>query len=59
MSKICRTFAPNLEKTMSKMKYIQPNVETLEYQPDAIMLPESPGSTYNPAPKRGGEVIND
>jgi len=47
-----------LKKTMKKMKYIQPTVESLEYRTDAIMIPESPGSSYNPAPKRNGEEID-
>ena len=54
MSKICRTFAPEFQKIMKKMQYIQPKMESIEILSESMMLPESPGSTYNPAPERGG-----
>ena len=39
---------------MKKMQYIQPKMESIEILSESMMLPESPGSTYNPAPERGG-----
>ena len=59
MSKICRTFAPNFEKTMSKMQYIQPIVQTLPMLADAhlMLLDSSTGLQPAPARRSSGEVI--
>ena len=59
MSKICRTFAPNLEKTMNKMKYIQPEMDVQSVTMDAFVMLLDSGSGLQPgmAPKHKGDVI--
>ena len=51
MSKICRTFAPDLITIMKKRTYIQPEVEVAVMPKYAIMAwQNSPGVSFNPAP---------
>ena len=52
MSKICRTFAAEFKKTMMKKMYNTPKIETTQIVSGSMMLPESPGSKYNPTPAR-------
>ena len=42
MSKICRTFAAEMNTIMEKRTYIQPEVETAIYYSQGIMIPNSP-----------------
>ena len=65
MSKICRTFATNLKKTMSKMTYIQPQMVVEIVSTDAFVMLLDSGSGPQPttgggssAPARNGEVID-
>ena len=52
MSKICRTFAANLKKIMSKMKYIEPKMTVESVRLDAFVMLLESGSGPQPAPKR-------
>ena len=57
MSKICRTFAPEFQKIMKKMQYIQPKMDTVVMPERAMMeFQSSPNLDphYTPAPTRGG-----
>ena len=59
MSKICRTFAPNFKKAMNKMKYIQPEMDTIVMPARALMdFQASPTNDPHHAPARNGEVID-
>jgi len=61
MSKICRTFAPNFEKAMMKMQYIQPNSEITFIETARLMGDPLLGSPTAPSPVPGrrssGDVI--
>jgi hypothetical protein len=58
MSKICRTFAPKIETTMTKRTYIQPKMNVAVMPQYALMsFNNSPGEELNPAPKRRWKVF--
>jgi len=61
MSKICRTFAANLEMHMKKLQYIQPQMDVQSVSLDAfVMLLDSgsaPETTGAPVHRGRGEVI--
>ncbi len=42
---------------MEKKHYIQPDVETLPMQSENIMIPSSPGTPYEPAPKKRWKIF--
>ena len=59
MSNNCRIFAPKFGKVMKKMKYIQPEMDTIVMPARALMdFQASPTNDPHHAPARNGEVID-
>ena len=57
MSKICRTFAADLERNIMKAMYKQPNVEISEVKPTSIICASiTPGNNTS---QQLGEPVGD